>query len=155
MFKRILRYWGGIMTCLLLPTGAFAATPVSVTLEGELIDSFCYLSGVMGGPDATVGTAHHHCALWCAAGGVPVALLTDDGAVYFVLEVGGDTTSVTPQALFEIQSHRVTVDGQAFARDGMNYLIVSNVTGDAGIPNRTHEDYGPIPAAAAPVAPAN
>ncbi len=139
-----------MMAAFIWSQGALAATDSTVTLEGELIDSFCYLSGVMGGPDATLGTAHHHCALWCAAGGVPVGLLTGDGKVYLVLGEGDDTTSVTAPRLFENQSHRITVEGRAFERDGMNYLIIAKVLKDAGIPNHTHEDYGSIPEAAAP-----
>ena len=131
-------------------TGAAVAMGDAVTLEGELIDSFCYLSGVMGGPDATVGTAHHHCALWCAAGGVPVGLLTGDGKVYLVLGEGDDTTSVTTPGLFERQSHKITLEGRTFERDGMNYVVIAKLLNDAGIPNHTHEDYGPIPEAAAP-----
>ncbi|MDO9460263.1 MAG: hypothetical protein Q7N95_09155 [Alphaproteobacteria bacterium] len=139
-----------MMAAFIWSQGALAATDSTVTLEGELIDSFCYLSGVMGGPDATLGTAHHHCALWCAAGGVPVGLLTGDGKVYLVLGEGDDTTSVTAPGLFENQSHRITVEGRAFERDGMNYLIIAKVLKDAGIPNHTYEDYGSIPEAAAP-----
>lgn len=139
-----------MMAAFLWGQSALAATDATVTLEGELIDSFCYLSGVMGGPDATVGTAHHHCALWCAAGGVPVGLLTGDGKIYLVLGEGGDTTSVTTPGLFESQSHTITVEGRTFERDGMNYVVITKLVNDAGIPNHTHDDYGPIPEAAAP-----
>lgn len=140
-----------LLAGFLIPQNALAVAGTVVTLEGELIDSFCYLSGVMGGPDATLGTAHHHCALWCAAGGVPVGLLTGDGKVYLVLGEGNDTTSVAPPGLFESQSHRITVEGRAFERDGMNYLVITRQLKDDGIANHTHVDYGPIPPAAAPV----
>ena len=105
MYKSVV----AVMAALLWNQATMAAAEGSLTLEGELIDSFCYLSGVMGGPEATRGTAHHHCALWCAAGGVPVGLLTDDGKVYLVLGEGADTTSVAAPGLFENQSHRITV----------------------------------------------
>ena len=42
------------------------AAPEKVTVTGEMIDTWCYLSGVMGGAEAVVGTAHHACAMWCA-----------------------------------------------------------------------------------------
>ena len=32
----------------------------------------------------------------------------------------------------------------------MNYVVIARIIKDAGIPNHTHEDYGPIPEAAAP-----
>ena len=38
---------------------AFAAEGERMQVTGEMIDTWCYYSGVMGGPDATLGTAHH------------------------------------------------------------------------------------------------
>ena len=58
---------------LAFPAGAAEGTRIEVT--GEIIDTWCYYSGVMGGADAVVGSAHHTCALWCSAGGIPVGLL--------------------------------------------------------------------------------
>ena len=63
----------------LLVTPAFAAEGERITVTGEIIDTWCYYSGVMGGPDSVVGSAHHTCALWCSAGGIPVGLLGEDG----------------------------------------------------------------------------
>ncbi|HUF56054.1 MAG TPA: hypothetical protein VMM55_05770 [Thermohalobaculum sp.] len=62
----------------LVSGAAHAADGERIEVTGEMIDTWCYFSGVMGGPDAVVGTAHHTCAVWCAAGGIPVGLLTDD-----------------------------------------------------------------------------
>lgn len=150
MKKLLIAQLIAMTTALFWAPGATAASSGAVTLEGELIDSFCYLSGVMGGPEATVGTAHHQCALWCAAGGIPVGLLTGDGKVYLVLGEGGDTTSVPAPGLFESQSHLVTVEGRTFERDGMNYIVITKLITDAGIPNHSHDEYGAIPEAAAP-----
>ncbi len=88
------------------------------------------------------GSAHHQCALWCAAGGIPVGVLADDGQVYMVLKVGDDTTNVANPAILEIQSHRVTVDGNLYRRDGINYLLIDELVGGEGIVNINHEDYG-------------
>ncbi len=129
---------------------AKAAKPEAVTLTGELIDSFCYLSGVMGGPEAVVGTAHHKCALWCAAGGIPVGLLSEDGTVYMILQVEGDSSAAPPPSLFPKMSHKVTVDGEVYRRDGINYIIIRNLSSDAGIVNMTHEDFGVVPPFALP-----
>ncbi|MGA9252896.1 MAG: hypothetical protein WBV71_10680, partial [Roseobacter sp.] len=51
-----------IMVTLAGPAPASEGTRIQVT--GEIIDTWCYYSGVMGGPDAVVGSAHHTCALW-------------------------------------------------------------------------------------------
>ncbi|MGR3699114.1 MAG: hypothetical protein ACU0CB_12625, partial [Roseovarius sp.] len=58
-----------------MPMAALAAEGERIQVRGEIIDTWCYYSGVMGGPDAVTGTAHHTCALWCSAGGIPVGLL--------------------------------------------------------------------------------
>jgi hypothetical protein len=109
-----------------------------VEVIGEVIDSWCYLTEIMY-PE---GSAHHQCALWCAAGGIPVGILADDGTVYIVLKLEDDAASVANPAVMEIQSHRVRVEGDLYLRDGINYLVVSRVLGDEGVVKLTHEDYG-------------
>ena len=117
-------------------TGATGGERVQVT--GEVIDTWCYISEIM----FAEGSAHHQCALWCAAGGIPVGVLADDGQVYMVLKLGDDTTNVANPAILEIQSHRVTVDGNLHERDGINYLLIDEIVGGEGIVNINHEDYG-------------
>jgi len=107
-------------------------------VTGEVIDSWCYLTEIM----YPLGTAHHQCAIWCAAGGIPVGILSDAGEVYIVLKMAGDDRSVANSKILEIQTHRVTVEGQAIARDGMTYLLVDRLVEDHGIVNQTHDDYG-------------
>lgn len=124
---------------LLLALGApAAATPERVSVTGEIIDSWCYLTEIMY-PE---GSAHHECALWCAAGGIPVGLRAEDGTVYIILKVGDDATSVANPRLLKIQSHQVSVEGDVFVRDGFSYLVIDEVADDAGIVNLTHDDYG-------------
>jgi len=121
-----------------------------IQISGEIIDTWCYFSGVMGGPDAVVGSAHHTCALWCSAGGIPVGLLAEDGTVYMVLKIEEDDGSASGDTQLSLASHVITADGMHYERDGINYLVVSKVVSDAGITNLNHEDYGPIPGFAIP-----
>lgn len=121
-----------------------------VEVTGEVIDTWCYFSGVMGGPDAVVGTAHHTCAMWCAAGGIPVGILADDGTVYMVMKWQGAAEIADGTALLDVQSHRITADGMLYERDGIKYLMVSEVLADDGIVNVNHEDYGVTPGFAIP-----
>ncbi len=123
---------------VLLANAALAAQSQRVQVTGEVIDTWCYITEIM----YAEGTAHHQCALWCAAGGVPVGILGDDGQVYLVLKVGDDTTNVANPSVLKIQTHKVTVDGDLYERDGFKYLLVNRVVSDAGIVNQTHEDYG-------------
>jgi hypothetical protein len=131
-------------------TAAAASEGERVQITGEIIDTWCYFSGVMGGPDAVVGSAHHTCALWCSAGGIPVGLLGDDGQVYMVLKIEGDDGSASGDTQLMLASHEITADGMLYERDGINYIVVSEVVTDSGITNLNHDDYGPVPGFAIP-----
>ena len=133
-----------------LAAGPALAAGERVQVTGEIIDTWCYFSGVMGGPDAVVGTAHHTCALWCSAGGIPVGLLAEDGTVYMVLKIEGDAASAGGDTQLRLASHVVTADGMLYERDGLNYIVVEEVVSDEGITTLNHEDYGPVPPFAIP-----
>ncbi len=141
--------YGIAAAALLLAAPAWAAGE-RVTVTGEAIDTWCYFSGVMGGPDAVVGSAHHTCALWCSAGGIPVGLLADDGTVYMVLKIEGDDHSNGGDTQLQIASHQITADGMLYKRDGINYLVVEEVVADDDIVRLTHEEYGVVPGFAIP-----
>ncbi len=133
-----------MLSALALPVAA-TEQGSRIQITGELIDTWCYFSGVMGGPDAVVGSAHHTCAMWCSAGGIPVGLLGEDGQVYMVLKIESDDASASGDTLLSLASHEITADGYFYQRDGLNYIVVSEVISDQGITNLNHEDYGPIP----------
>ena len=124
------------MLSAVLSAPAAAAERVRVT--GEIIDTWCYVTEIM----FAEGTSHHQCAVWCAVGGIPVSILGEDGKVYMVLKVENDDVSVANPTIVKIQTHQVTVEGDLYERDGVNYLVVSQVADDQGIVNLTHEDYG-------------
>ena len=124
------------LAALALP--AAGATPERVKVTGEVIDSWCYITEIMF-PE---GSAHDQCAIWCAAGGIPVGILGGDGQIYMVLKVDQDSTNVANPTILKIQSHQVTVDGDLYVRDGINYLVVNQVVADAGIVKVNHEEWG-------------
>jgi len=127
-----------------------AQEPQRVTITGEIMDTWCYYSGVMGGKDAVVGSAHHTCAVWCAAGGIPIGLLTKEGEVYLVPEIAGSGTGDASQTVLDIQSDTLTADALLYERDGFKYLVVEKVVSNEGIINKTHEDFGVVPGFAIP-----
>lgn len=136
---------------LLASAGPLLAAPGErIQVTGEIIDTWCYFSGVMGSPDAVVGSAHHTCALWCSAGGIPVGLLAPDGTVYMILSMAGDDTTHGGDTNLHIASHTIEADGMHYVRDGMNYLVVETVTADRDIVNATHDEFGVIPGFAIP-----
>jgi hypothetical protein len=134
---------------------ALGATPAAaagqrVQLTGEIMDTWCYVSEIMGASEAVLGTAHHQCAVWCAAGGVPVGLLSEAGEIFMILKLGDQDTSNADPRILEIQSSRVTVDGDLYERDGIKYLLIDEVVANEGIVNRSHGDFGVIPAFGVP-----
>jgi hypothetical protein len=126
-----------ILVCTLLPE-ARAEAVKRIRVEGELIDTWCYVTEIM----YARGSAHFQCAVWCAVGGIPVSIRADDGTLYVVLRVEDDSQNVSNPAMIRIQSHRVTVDGDMIERDGVKYLLVSQVADDKGIVDLTHEKFG-------------
>lgn len=140
-----------VLAALALASPALAASEGErVQVRGEMIDTWCYFSGVMGGPDAVTGSAHHTCALWCSAGGIPVGLLAEDGTVYMVLKIEGDDGSASGDTQLSLASHEITADGLLYKRDGLNYLVVEKVVEDHGITKLNHEEYGAVPPFAIP-----
>lgn len=134
----------------LLATPALAADGDRVTVTGEIIDTWCYYSGVMGGPDSVVGSAHHTCALWCSAGGIPIGLLAEDGTVYNILKLGPQDDATGGDTALRLAAHTITADGMLYERDGLKYIVVEKVVEDLGIVNQTHEDYDVVPSFAIP-----
>lgn len=126
-----------ILVCMLLPD-ARAEAVKRVRVQGELIDTWCYVTEIM----YARGSAHFQCAVWCAVGGIPVSIRADDGTLYVVLRVEDDTQNVSNPAMIRIQSHQVTVDGDLIERDGVKYLLVTQVADDKGIVDLTHEKFG-------------
>lgn len=143
-----------LLSVLFLCGYSFAASAADegerMTIKGEFIDTWCYFSGVMGGPDAVVGSAHHTCAMWCSAGGVPVGLLGEDGQVYMVLKIASDDGSNGGDTQLSMASDTVTADGLVYHRDGLNYIVVSKILSNDGITRLTHADYGVVPDFAIP-----
>ncbi len=121
--------------------GPAASAPQRIQVSGEIIDTWCHVSEIM----YALGTAHHQCAVWCAVGGIPVSIRGDDGKVYMILKVEDEESNVASTKVVKIQTHQVTVDGDLYERDGVNYLVVTEVQDDQGVVNLTHEDYGIVP----------
>ena len=128
-----------------LNSAAQAATGERVRITGEIVDTWCYISEIMGGGEAITGSAHHQCAIWCAAGGIPVGLLAETGELYMVLKLGDDDRSNANPRILEIQSNKVVVEGDVIERDGIRYILIDDIVENAGIVNRSHDDYGVIP----------
>jgi len=116
---------------------ARADQPQRVTITGEVIDSWCYLSEIMW----ATGSAHHQCAIWCARGGVLVGILGENEQVYIVLRVEEDTDVIGNHGIMRIQTNEVVVEGDLYERDGIKYLAIDTIIDDHGIVNYSHEEF--------------
>ncbi len=139
--KRILRLFAAVGLAATLSIPAQAVPPKRVQLTGEIVDTWCYVTEIM----YAQGTAHFQCAVWCALGGIPVSIKTADGKVYMILRIEGDDTTVANPKIVNIQTNNVTVDGDFYERDGVNYIVVNKVATNRGIINMTQKEYGIVP----------
>ena len=114
-----------------------ATKPERVTVTGEVIDPWCYLSEVMW----ALGSAHHRCAIWCARGGIPVGILGDDGEVYIVLMMEDDPDVIGNHGILRVQTNELVVEGDLYERDSVKYLAIDTIIDDHGIVNYTHEEF--------------
>jgi len=116
-----------------------SAPPTKViTVSGEVVDTWCNVSGLMYG----LGTAHRQCAVWCTMGGIPVSIRDEAGAFFLILRVEGDGFNAANPRLAQFQGHQVEVRGEVLERDGVTYLLVDAILDDAGVINETHGTYG-------------
>ncbi len=137
---------GGLALSLGLVAGGIAAEPAAaanpaeakrVTVTGEIIDSWCYLSEIM----YAQGSAHHQCAIWCARGGVPVGILGEDEQVYVVLKMQDDDAVLENPSIMKVQTNKVTVEGNLYERDSVKYIAVDKIVSNDGIVNHSHEEF--------------
>ena len=56
-----------------------------------------------------------------------------------VMKIGDDSVNVANPRILEMQTHEVTVDGDLYKRDGINYLVIDQVVNDQGIVKVNHE----------------
>lgn len=108
---------------LVVGAPAFAATQ---TVTGQLIDQSCYKMD-----KSNTGVDHKmpkgdtkDCAIACAKGGRPVALLTSDGKVYTVT---GDLAADKNAKLVPHMSHKVEITGDVTEKDGNLQIVASNL----------------------------
>ena len=125
--------------------GADAATtagPTRIRVTGEIVDSWCQVSKIMG---TGIGTAHHQCAIWCAVGGIPVGIQGEDGKLYILLKVEASGDVVANPTIVDIQTDKVVADADWYERDDVNYLVVTKIVSDEGIVDKNHQDLGILP----------
>ena len=96
----------------------YAAETVSVT--GELIDTYCY--GLMGAK----GPSHRQCAIDCVKKGIPAGLLEDGTNKVYVLLPNKDKSGLPP-AVLDKMAQKVTITGKVVEKGGSQFLTIESI----------------------------
>jgi len=88
-----------------------------VTVNGEIVDSKCYL-GVM---NPGRGKVHRDCAARCLSGGIPPIFVSSNGEDQYLL-VAPDGAAIGRDALREFVAEPITVRGELLQKGGSNFL---------------------------------
>lgn len=108
----------GMMAGMLMAAQAYAAD--SVTVKGEVIDTYCYsLNGAKG-------EGHRKCGLECVEKGIAVGLLEDGTNKVYVLLPNKDRSPV-PKAVIDKMGRQATITGKTVTVGGSQFLTVESV----------------------------
>jgi len=91
----------------------------SMTVSGELVDLGCYLG------HGAKGASHKDCATKCIAGGMPMGVLTKEGALY-LLVMSHDNAEPYTKAK-DMAAEEVKVTGPVSKRSGMQAIEVDAI----------------------------
>ncbi len=102
-------------------TGAIQAYAAeTVTVKGELIDTYCYTTMGAKGP------SHRACATECVKKGIPVGLLEDGTNKVYILLPNKDNSSLPPAVIAKM-AEKVTVTGKAYTQGGSQFLTIESI----------------------------
>lgn len=93
--------------------------PKTVTMLSEPVDPACYMS------KGLKGESHKACAMACHKAGQSLALLSDDGSLFFTIEAKPGTSP--DEALVPFIGTKVMVTGKVFESGGAKAMIVEKV----------------------------
>jgi hypothetical protein len=118
--------FAGLMVAAFVVAAGASAFAATQTITGQLIDQSCYNMD-----KSNTGVDHKmpkgdtkDCAIACAKGGKPVALLTSDGKVYTVM---GDLAAEKNAKLVPHMSHTVALTGDVTENGGKMMIAATNL----------------------------
>ena len=110
----------GLFTLLLFLGGLSQVYAQSVTLKGEVIDTYCY--ALMGAK----GESHRQCAIDCVKAGIPAGLLEEGTGKVYVLLPNKDKTGL-PKGVVDKMGRMASITGKAYTSGGSNFLTVESI----------------------------
>ncbi len=123
MDKKRIALLAGFLTLLLVLGGLSQvyAQAKTVTVKGEVIDTYCY--ALMGAK----GESHRQCAIDCFKAGIPAGLLENGTNKVFVLLPNKDKTSLPQNDILEKMGRQATITGKVYTSGGSNFLTVESI----------------------------
>jgi type 1 fimbria pilin len=100
-------------------TQVYAAS--TVTLKGEVIDTYCYAS--MGAK----GESHRQCAIDCFKVGIPAGLLENGTNKVYVLLPDKNKAPLPQSAILEKMGRQATITGKVYTSGGSQFLTVESI----------------------------
>ena len=92
----------------------------SVTLKGEVIDTYCF--ALMGAK----GESHRQCAIDCVKAGIPAGLLEEGTGKVYVLLPNKDKAGL-PKGVIDKCGRMATITGKVYTSGGSQFLTVESI----------------------------
>ncbi len=118
--KRVILVSGLVSFLMILSVFIPAYGAETVTVKGEIIDTYCY--ALMGAK----GESHRQCAIDCIKAGIPAGLLEEGTNKVYVLLPNKDKTGLPKEVMDKI-GRTATVTGKVYASGGSQFLTVESV----------------------------
>jgi hypothetical protein len=112
--------FAGLVILLLVLGSLSQVYAQTVTVKGEVIDTYCY--ALMGAK----GESHRQCAIDCVKAGIPAGLLEEGTGKVYVLLPNKDKTGL-PKGVIDKMGRMATVTGKAYTSGGSNFLTVESI----------------------------
>lgn len=111
----------GVALSFLMVLGIFTSLYAqSVTVKGEVIDTYCY--ALMGAK----GEGHRQCAIDCVKAGIPAGVLEEGTGKVYVLLPNKDKSGL-PKGVIDKMGRMATITGRAYTSGGSNFLTVESI----------------------------
>lgn len=119
--KRRMVVLSGLVS-LFLVLGFFAQVYAAetMTIKGEVIDTYCY--ALMGAK----GEGHRQCAIDCVKAGIPAGLLEEGTGKVYVLLPNKDKTGL-PKGVMDKMGRTATITGKVYTSGGSQFLTVESI----------------------------
>jgi len=117
--KKIVLF-AGLVTLLLALGSLSQVYAQTVTVKGEVVDTYCY--ALMGAK----GESHRQCAIDCVKAGIPAGLLEEGTGKVYVLLPNKDKAGL-PKGVIDKMGRMASITGKVYTSGGSNFLTVDSI----------------------------